>query len=615
MSIRQAAAKVVSAIEMATPTSFFVGAGISKEAPSYLPDWAEFRDALLSAMIERLCAGGFLSQVEGKSIGRELLAYGSRHSLWLRPEVVLQWIYSYTPRAIQNMLQVFSLGHPNSNHRTLALLCACSNARVGTCNFDVHIEHALDNAEVPYQVFAGSRKSGRCRSFRQYAQFEITSPSGLVPILKIHGCVSAPSTIRATVQQESRPMPVGGRQALRCLARQRLLIVAGYSGRDFDILPEITAAAVKSRGVLWLARDRASVIPEVLKVPNTTFAMGDVNSFFGIIAEKLGYACGTRKDGPLSVRDHAQEAVRHSRMVPTALGIATLGMHIGCFAAVQLLSEKVVTTSSSRPRHVANALMSLGDTKRRSEPVNALSCFQEAKRIAHPIRAEEPVLYARTLAYVAGQHYLTGDIDKALSFNTRSTAWARKGNGRRLQALNMDDRALMFRHRGNVPYAIRLRLKSVSILEAMGDVINLAMVYNNLGKDYNSLDRFGEAEKWWRMSLKLKEKHTNNSPDIARTRFNLGELLRNTGRTEEAVQAFALARSRARMLRDRVVEARSIYGLAAIAFDRGKKTQARRLVALGVRKVSKADDWHGDDSRVKWAQDIERMIAGAAYGQ
>jgi tetratricopeptide (TPR) repeat protein len=151
------------------------------------------------------------------------------------------------------------------------------------------------------------------------------------------------------------------------------------------------------------------------------------------------------------------------------------------------------------------------------------------------------------------------------------------------------------------------------VLKKAGDLINLAMVYNNLGKDYDSLDQFDQAEKWWRLSLNLKEKYTSNSPDTAWTHFNLGELLRHTGRIEESVGHLVSARRRARMLHDRVVEARAIYSLAAIALYNGRKAQAKQLVALAVRKASEAEDWHGDNSRVRWTQKIEKMVKKGAY--
>jgi len=534
LTIQAAANSVISAITLGTPLSFFVGAGVSKDAPSFLPDWTEFRNAMLAALTDRLCDAKFISFENGILVKDELLQYGARRGLWLRPEVVLQWIYPYISTTVHNMLRIFSCGHPNRNHWTLALLSASSNTLIATCNFDTHIERAIETIGLPFRRFAGTRQAGECHSFREYLEFAKIRCESPIPVLKIHGCVSAPSTIKATIEQVSRPMSRAGKEALRHLVRKRFLVVAGYSGRDSDILTEIAAAAAESKGILWLARKKSSVIPDVLKIPNVRIVIGDLNPFFITIADLLKFDCHTEAGCPVSVHHHAEDAVRHARVIPAAIAISELAMHIGCHSIVHLLSQKIIESSRKR-RYVALAWMSLGDSKRRSEPKAALQCFEEAEATAQTLRADQPLLYAHSLKYLAAQYYVLGDLDRALAVNTKGLKWVRKSRNQAAEGRIIDDRALIFRQRGNIDHAIRLRFDSVRLLKKAGDLISLAMVYNNLGKDYDTLDQFVEAERWWRESLRLKEEHTSNSPDIARTCFNIGELLRHTGRIEEAL--------------------------------------------------------------------------------
>jgi len=252
--------------------------------------------------------------------------------------------------------------------------------------------------------------------------------------------------------------------------------------------------------------------------------------------------------------------------------------------------------------------MSLGDSKRRNSPSEAFHCFEEAEASAKLVRAGHPLLYGHALKYLANQHCLLGRLDTALALNTRSLRWVRKSGDRTAEGRVLDDRAIIFRQRGNVRYAISLRQRAACLLEKAGDKISLAMVYNNLGKDYDSQDSFAEAEKWWREGLRLKERETSDSPDIGRTCFNIGELLRYTGKTREAIPFLTRARARARMHRDRVIETRSLYSLAAVAYSCGKDLQAKRFLSLAETQARSVEDWYGRPGRVEWAQEIYDTI-------
>jgi len=613
LTMQAAASIVANAINVGTPLSFFVGAGVSKDDPSFLPDWTEFRNAMLTVLTDRLYATAFLTGDSTTVVKNDLLEYDSRYGsprgLWLKPEVVLQWIHSYIPTAVHNMLRVFACGHPNRNHLTLALLAARSNILLATCNFDTQIERAIETIGFPFRRFAGSRPAGGCHSFREYMAFTRRTRKSPIAVLKIHGCISAPSTIRATIEQVSRPIRRAEKEALRHLLRNRFLIVAGYSGRDPDIRNEFEAVAAKSKGLLWLARDEGSLTTEVSRIPNTTFGTGDINTFFAALADCLKLEIRVKTGLPISVSAHAETAVRNAPVLPTALALSELAMHIGCRSTVEILAERVITSSRNR-RWIALAWMSLGDSKRRANPRDALHCFEQAEAAARTLRADHPLMYGHSLKYLAAQHYVLGDLDIALALNTKSLTWVRKSGDQATEGRVLDDRAIIYRQRGNIHYAIRLRMQSVALLEKAGDTISLAMVYNNLGKDYDRLDNFSEAEKWWRKSLVLKEKETSDSPDIGRTCFNIGELLRHTERREEALPFLTRARARARMHDDRVIEARALYSMAAIAFTRGKVAQAKRLVNLAAAKAGSAEDWHGHPARVKWAQEIQDMVTG-----
>jgi len=599
--------RVSSLIKEQESISFFVGAGISKKLPSYMPDWAEFRNALLLALVNKLHKSNTLNSRESSLLKEELVEFSSHQGLWLKPEVVLQWLSTYISGTIYRMLQVFTLGCSNQNHWTLAHLSTLPNVVIATCNFDMHIENAIRAMGKIYVSYACRKRSGKCLSFREFLTNMRNITNESIPLLKIHGCASSPSSIKATLTNVSKPLSQTEKKTIRSIVRQRFLVVAGYSGRDADILSEIRAEAPRSKGILWLAHKESSSITDVKKIPNVMFSYGDVNAFFADVCEVFGFKCPIKKGIPISVHEYAKNAAQNARTIPTSLALSELAMHIGCHATVKILSQKVIL-SSSDPRDIALSWMSYGDSIRRSEPNKALENFKKAELAAHQIKAVQPILYSHTLKYIAAQYYVLGDLESALVFNSKSKNWARKVRNYGIEGRILDDRALIFRQRGNVSHAIRLRFQSVKLLIKEGDIISLAMVYNNLGKDYDAIEQFDKAVSWWLKSLKLKEEQTSDSPDIARTCFNIGENLRHIGKIDEAFPYLKRANSRSTIHNDHIIEARSLFSLAAINFSNGELSESKRLLHLAKKKTRSIEDWNAHSFRVHWAKKIEKMI-------
>jgi len=498
LSIQRAAATVASVIESGAPVSFFVGAGVSQAAPSSLPVWSQFRDAFLSALISKLATRELLARDEADSVYAALSSFTAQQRFSQATELVLQWIYLHAASAVKNMLQVFAQGAPNLNHGTLAFLAARPNVLVGTWNFDTHIEAALQELRIPHRVYAGHRSIGSLRSFHQYAQHLGRRARTHAPLLKIHGCVSAFRTIQATIEQVSRPMRSAATVALSRLIDHRTLVVAGYRGADTDLVSQILSSARDADHVYWLALHGDDVIPQARLLLNATPVIGNLDVFFRRLATMCKSPFRPNESSSVSLEALSRKAVMNTSLGGAALGMMTFAMHVGCFRVVEILAERVAERLSDQPETVARALMALGDTMRRRDPSSALAEFRRAECVARRLRTEKPLLYARTLAYLAGQVLLSGDLDSALRLNTRSIRWAQRDQrrGGRLLALNLDDRAIIFRRKGKVHHAIRLRREAIRRLKKDGDLINLAMVYNSLGKDYDARDRISEAITW-----------------------------------------------------------------------------------------------------------------------
>lgn len=70
-------------------------------------------------------------------------------------------------------------------------------------------------------------------------------------VFKIHGCASSPESVRVTVRSEVR-LPVWKKDLLVALCWGREVYTLGYSGRDFDLYPELISIDCSSKLINWL---------------------------------------------------------------------------------------------------------------------------------------------------------------------------------------------------------------------------------------------------------------------------------------------------------------------------------------------------------------------------
>ena len=129
-----------------------------------------------------------------------------------------------------------------------------------------------------------------------------------LPLVKIHG-TAEPSRAETLVFELRREGVLDDwkRDALRTLLAGRALVVVGFSGRDFDVCPEL-AAAPDLRGVYWLERDPRKLTPNakrVLQAAGGTLVAGDLLDF---LTAFLGHR--VHADRPTTSIDVATRAFR-----------------------------------------------------------------------------------------------------------------------------------------------------------------------------------------------------------------------------------------------------------------------------------------------------------------
>jgi hypothetical protein len=220
------------------PVAFLVGSGASIPSPALLPSAADVVGATAAAF-----APLARDAADRLAIAREARRLGH----WGLPEIYYETLMDVVGQDVVDVWSVldlwrhdrrltrFALG-PSAVHRALALLAWRSRIPLATTNFDLLLEQAVRGL--------GLRPD------------RANPADDAVAILKLHGSVDEPETIRTTL----RTITVTDDAALRGLGRwfrdpRATVCLIGYSGRDLDLFPHVCGWELRDAWWLDLAFD------------------------------------------------------------------------------------------------------------------------------------------------------------------------------------------------------------------------------------------------------------------------------------------------------------------------------------------------------------------------
>lgn len=151
-------------------------------------------------------------------------------------------LYSCAPEGVvkpENLAKMFIGKTSNNLHEILANKFNTGEiSSIITPNYDNCIDYFIqDKSRILY--------SNNC--------CEIANNKKLNNVLfKIHGSIDNPSTMIYTIEQEKK-LDTQKTETLKLILKDKILIVIGYSGRDFDICPLITSQEVyQYKKIIWL---------------------------------------------------------------------------------------------------------------------------------------------------------------------------------------------------------------------------------------------------------------------------------------------------------------------------------------------------------------------------
>jgi hypothetical protein len=225
----------------------FAGSGLSVAPPACLPDWRGFNASLLAPI--RASASTLA--------GLHSAARDAIDSLQIDNSRVLAFseflVGDFAGNDYLPVLQVLDGDKPNAYHRALATLSRAGGlGAIVTTNFDTLIEKAFAQSGQDIAVEGAAN-----RSFT------------VVPLIKIHGSVTDTATLKDTVSQKLRGLPLPLRARIAALYRDHHVLVVGFSGADLAFGGDYLAfAAIDAHGpgITWMLRpaegaSREAIVP------------------------------------------------------------------------------------------------------------------------------------------------------------------------------------------------------------------------------------------------------------------------------------------------------------------------------------------------------------------
>ena len=489
----------------------FCGAGISLEPPAGLPDWHKLRDYTLEAIAGK---DSFLGEFLGCLTEIDMIAAPGKKGL--TPEYVASAINDHSSGYFE-CFRVLEQGNPNANHLYLAKMAKLGYLKhIVTCNFDIFLEQALIDENVPHKVY---------RTDEDFSDFQ--KDSSVVQILKIHGCIEAPSSITATVEQEGRGLSDHKKRALEELMRDYRFVFWGYSGADLKMNLDylhMVRMRQEAKGFIWnfLEQDdwKEPVNPHVLKLAElyeskSYIVHGKLPDTFDFLLDtedqikRERYSLEQEKELSELKNQKLQKALfvwaEENLRPEEALSIfGRLLKYSGQILEAAKCYEKILksTDDSKNYQILANAYNELGYiAKIHSEYEKAIEHFQEAEKIAR--RYEDKGHLALYLNSLAGIYRIWRKYGKALKLYQQAEKIARGIDDQSGLAMYLNKLAGIHKSMGEWEKALEYLEKAEALTRKLGDQQGLAINLDNMGKIYRDSKRDKQALKYFKEAERI----------------------------------------------------------------------------------------------------------------
>lgn len=577
---------------------FFCGAGISKEKPSYAPDFIELRNQLILSLLQKLESNDFLNNGETIEIYSSIINYLKENNFWLKPEVALHWFLQSFGDKIFDALQCLNRGFPNICHKVLSNICAKNNnALIITTNFDLYFEKAFKELDVDFTVYSTLKNLElRIKEFKEFMDEEISSNI----IIKPHGTLALSNSIKTTLTQVSSEIDIELKNSILKAIINRHVIVLGYSGNDYDLFPVLKSFSNKTKSLTWLFFRQQDLRQDVKEFEgNVQIAFGDVSKLCSNIMPNARI----NNHKVISARNNNSNWLNDISFDKTAYSLALLGMHIGH----RLIAEQMclnIQKKSDDLEYIAKSYNILGILQRKVNPNKSLFYYNKAIDKIYDSRNIFPKLYGNLLGNIGVIYYQIGENPKALKYYRKSNYWASRYKHKHLYYSNLEDMGIIYRLEKEYPKAIRLLKKTQKYFRKSGNLIELAHSLNNIALIYAELNDLKKAEKLLRESIVIKEQETADFKTISGSYMALAEIKIQNKEYYDSIHLLNKASKYVKKNMDVIINTRIYYNMAFSLLKLNHTIFASRLFQHAINLSKNISFWENDKTRMEWINKI-----------
>jgi signal transduction histidine kinase len=196
----------------------------------------------------------------------------------------------------------------------------------------------------------------------------------------------------------------------------------------------------------------------------------------------------------------------------------------------------------------------------RSEYARAIRYLRESLDIKEEIR--DTVEIVKSLNNLGSIFQLIGDYRNSLLLLNRSLTMRRAQNDSAGIARTLSNLSVVYNKTGNPEESLRMLQEAGEIFKRLGTDDGLASVYNNMGTTYQALEDFIKAEKYFLLSLSLKDESADPR-SAANTYNNLGMVAEEMGNYRIAKEYYTKAFQLRTEINDR-------FGLSTVQTNLGR---------------------------------------------
>jgi tetratricopeptide (TPR) repeat protein len=266
------------------------GAGVSMGPPTCLPGWDDLNNRIVDALSHRI--DSYLGRTGWTAQLRDALKL-ARTSGSIPPDYQAQILEELCGERYFHALRSLDVNVRNPAHNAIAALAKNGLLRaIVTTNFDRLIEQGLEAARIPYRALCEA--DGYLLAARA---LETGNSQGLL-VLKVHGCVSKPSSLVDTLKQRLKGRNKDLNGCLAMLLKRYYWLIVGFSAIDLETdegYMQFVPCAAESPGLTYLQHPLSAMKAGAKRLLDAYTGKSQsveagIGSFCQAVCERLGMA-------------------------------------------------------------------------------------------------------------------------------------------------------------------------------------------------------------------------------------------------------------------------------------------------------------------------------------